>query len=83
MTEEEKRDAAIHDLIDLMKNNTFSMEFKVVKKPKGIRIIYEVTKEEMDIIIGMQKEGDWLVQVSEKKWRCIPDAEYQRIKNRL
>ena len=29
------------------------------------------------------KEGDWLVQVSEKKWRCIPDAEYQRIKNRL
>ena len=59
MTEEEKRDAAIHDLIDLMKNNTFSMEFKVVKKPKGIRIIYEVTKEEMDIIIGMQKEGGW------------------------
>ena len=29
------------------------------------------------------KEGDWLVQVSEKKWRCIPDDEYQRIKNRL
>ena len=47
MTQEEKRDAAIHDLIELMKNNPFSMEFKVV------------TKEEMDIIIGMQKEGGW------------------------
>lgn len=59
MTQEEKRDAAIHDLIELMKNNPFSMEFKVVKKPKGIRIIYEVTKEEMDILIEMQKEGGW------------------------
>lgn len=29
------------------------------------------------------QETDWLVQISDKKWKCIPNAEYQRIKNRL
>ena len=29
------------------------------------------------------QENDWLVEVTEEKWRCIPDAEYQRIKNKL
>ena len=45
---DEKREAAIQDIAELLRMNPFSMEFKVVKKPKGIRIIYEVTKEEMD-----------------------------------
>lgn len=56
MTQEEKRDAAINQVAQLLKVNPFSMEFKVVKKPKGIKIIYEVTQEEMDTIIKMQKE---------------------------
>ena len=55
MTQEEKRDAAIEDLVKLLKNNPFSMEFKVVKKPKGIRVIYEMTQEEMDMLLAMQK----------------------------
>lgn len=55
MTQEEKRDAAIEDLVKLLKNNPFSMEFKVVKKPKGIRVIYEITQEEMDMLLAMQK----------------------------
>jgi len=29
------------------------------------------------------KEGDWLLQVSEKKWRSMSNAEYQRIKDKL
>lgn len=29
------------------------------------------------------KENDWLVQVSEKRWRAIPDEEYQRVKDKL
>lgn len=56
MTQEEKGDAAINQVAQLLKVNPFSMEFKVVKKPKGIKIIYEVTQEEMDTIIKMQKE---------------------------
>ena len=55
MTQEEKRDATIKDLVELLKNNPFSMEFKVVKKPKGIRVIYEMTQEEMDMLLAMQK----------------------------
>ena len=55
MTEEEKRDEAIRMLIELMKENPFTMEFKVVKKPKGIKIIYEVTQEEMDVLLQIQK----------------------------
>ena len=56
MTSEEKRDAAINQVAQLLKVNPFSMEFKVVKKPKGIKIIYEVTQEEMDKLLQMQRE---------------------------
>lgn len=56
MTQEEKRDAAINQVAQLLKVNPFSMELKVVKKPKGIRIIYEVTQEEMDKLLQMQRE---------------------------
>ena len=58
MTQEEKRDATIKDLVELLKNNPFSMEFKVVKKPKGIRVIYEITQEEMDMLLAMQRERE-------------------------
>lgn len=56
MTQEEKRDAAINQVAQLLKVNPFAMEFKVVKKPKGIKIIYEVTQEEMDKLLQMQRE---------------------------
>lgn len=29
------------------------------------------------------KENDWLIQVSEKSWRAMSNAEYQRIKDKL
>lgn len=56
MTLEEKRDAAVQSLIGLLKNNPFTMEYKVVKKPKGIKIIFEVTREEMDALMQMLRE---------------------------
>lgn len=56
MTQEEMINEAIKNVAELLRTNPFKMEFKVVKKPKGIRIIYEVTQEEMDTIIKMQKE---------------------------
>lgn len=58
MTQEEKRDATIKDLVELLKNNPFSMEFKAVKKPKGIRVIYEMTQEEMDMLMKIQRERE-------------------------
>lgn len=56
MTQEEKRHAAVQSLMELLENNPVSMELKVVKKPKGIKVIYEVTQEEMNTLVQMQRE---------------------------
>ena len=56
MTLEEKRDAAVQSLMELLKNNPVTMEYNVVKKPKGIKIIFEVTREEMDALMQMLRE---------------------------
>lgn len=47
-TEEEKREQVIQDLAEELRRTPFSVEFKVKKKPVGIKIIFEVTQEEMD-----------------------------------
>lgn len=51
MTPEEQREQAIQSLANILRTMPFSVEFKVVKKPKGIKIIHEVTQEEMDAIV--------------------------------
>lgn len=47
-TEEEKREKAIQNIAEWLRRNPFSVAFKVKKKPAGIKIIFEVTQEEMD-----------------------------------
>lgn len=54
MKEEEAREQAIQGIVELLKSNTFSVEFKVKKKPAGIKVIYEVTREEMDELMKRQ-----------------------------
>ena len=51
MTDKEKTEQFIQQLAEILRNNSFSFQMKAVKKPKGIRIIYEVTQEEMDELI--------------------------------
>ena len=41
----------IQKVADLLRNSPFSFEFKVKKKPQGIKITYEVSQEEMDALI--------------------------------
>jgi intracellular sulfur oxidation DsrE/DsrF family protein len=48
MTTEEKREQVIQNITGLLQTNPFTFEFKVKKNPKGIKVIYEVTQEEMD-----------------------------------
>ena len=48
MTNEEKREQVIQNLTELLRDNPFTFEFKVKKKPAGIKVIYELTQEEMD-----------------------------------
>ena len=52
MTElEEKREQAIQLIADLLRDNDFTFEYRVKKKPQGIKLIYELTQEELDEII--------------------------------
>ena len=38
----------IQNITEMLQHNPFTFEFKVKKKPAGIKIIYEVTQEQMD-----------------------------------
>lgn len=48
MTTKEKREQAIQDLANLLRTKPFQVEFKVKKKPAGIKVIIEMTQELMD-----------------------------------
>ena len=51
MTKEEiSRQQVIESITGMLQTTPFTFEFKVVKKPKGIKIIREVTQEEMDAL---------------------------------
>lgn len=56
MTLEELREQQIANIAGMLRQLPFTFEMKVVKKPTGIKIIYEVTQEQMDEIIQKSKE---------------------------
>lgn len=58
MTNEELREQAIQNVADMLRVTPFTVEFKVVKKPKGIKIIYEVTQEHMDAMMKKAAEKE-------------------------
>lgn len=58
MKTEENREKLIEQISDMLRNEPFAFEFKVCKKPKGIKIIYEVTQEDMDRIMANAKNHD-------------------------
>ena len=53
-TAEEQREKVIQSLASLLRTTPFTVEFKVVKNPKGIMIIQEMTKVQMDAIVESQ-----------------------------
>ena len=55
---EEVREQVIQDIGDMLRRNPFTFEFKVVKKPKGIKVIYEVTQEEMDAFLQKSRKDE-------------------------
>ena len=61
MTQEEQREQVVQDITDMLRHNPFTFEFKVKKKPQGIKVIYEVTQEQMDAMMNdavkKRKEG--------------------------
>lgn len=51
---EKQREMAVQSIIGLLESEPFTFEFKVKKNPKGLRIIYEVTQEVMDMLVHKQ-----------------------------
>ena len=52
MTTEEKKEQVVQMIADLMRTSSFSVEYRVKKKPKGVKIVIEMTQEEMNCLIG-------------------------------
>ncbi len=52
---EEKREQAIQAIANMMRKTRFDIELKVKKKPKGIKVIIEVTQEKMDAMVEQMK----------------------------
>ena len=56
MNIEEKRERVIQSIAEQLRHNPFAVEFKIVENPKGIKIIHEVTREEMDALMRVAEE---------------------------
>lgn len=52
MDEKEKRDFAINLVTDVMRTHPFDLVFKVKKKPKCMKIVFEVTEEDLQSFIN-------------------------------
>lgn len=55
MTQDQKIDALVDQLGKMMHYTPFTIEYKAKKKPKGIRIILEITQEEIDALMTNKK----------------------------
>lgn len=58
METKEQREQVILDLVNMLRVMPFTMKFKVKKKPKGIHIVYDVTREVMDAMIKEATEKE-------------------------
>lgn len=58
MNIQEQREQIIQNIAEQLRYNPFTVKFQIVKKPKGIKIIHEVTREEMDALIKAAKGGE-------------------------
>ena len=56
MTKEqlEQRNKVIDDITNLLRARPFTFEFEVKENPAGIKIVWEVSQEEMDMITGQK-----------------------------
>ena len=56
MAQDEKRERAIQNIADMLRAQPFTFEFVVKDKPKGIKVIDEVTQSEMDAMLRKENE---------------------------
>ena len=53
---EKQREVVIRNITEILRRTPFTFEFKVKKKPAGVKVIYEVTQEYMDIMMSKAAE---------------------------
>ena len=51
-TTDEKREEVIQNITEMLRRNGFTFEFKVKKRPQGIKVIYEVTHDELNAMMA-------------------------------
>ena len=56
MDEKEKRDFVINLVTNVMRTHDFEIIYKGKKKPKHMKIVFEVTDEEMQDIINSEEK---------------------------
>lgn len=52
---ENKREEIVQHIANMLRNSAFTFEYRVVKKPKGMKVIHEVTQEQLNLIIEKSK----------------------------
>lgn len=52
---EQSREQVIDMIVDLMNHNRVTFEIQVKKDPKGVKVIYEVTQEQLDAMMEKVK----------------------------
>ena len=58
MNPEDQREQVILSIADQLRHTPFTFEFKVRKHPKGIKVIYEVTEEQMNEMVKNAAEKE-------------------------
>ena len=56
MDEKEKRDFVINLVTNVMRSHDFEIIYKIKKKPKHMKIVFEVTDDEMQDIINSEEK---------------------------
>lgn len=56
MTQEERLEQFLHLLNEVLRTTPFTIEYKAKKNPQGIKIVYEVTQEQLTDFMRMFKE---------------------------
>lgn len=52
----DQRSLLVNRITEMLMSQGFTFEYAVRKHPKGIRIIYELTQEEMNAMVEKSKE---------------------------
>lgn len=58
LEKEQQRERVIQGITEMLKINPFTFEYRVKKKPAGMKVIYEVTQEQLNEMMNEAKR-EW------------------------